>query len=279
MGEHYRSPSPPVLRGDCLFISHNETIFTYVHILKYFKLNKERKTKSRKGRQQGHSPREFSSGNQKGEQTKGSLFQTESPSPAGLCRAGLGTLEVLRNCVTSCVEVGYIRQLMPRVERRASEAEVWGSSCCQEPRLHTWYQKLDVDGSGATLRSWVLAALGGCEVWELRLSLPHSERKVIHGSTGRECQGARLEAERPSKWGCCPDSRCGLEDRQVLEQGAGEPWQQQGTKCGSWLHPWVAESQIYAHVADAAVGSSRGNLKITLRADWVLFCFVFQERK
>lgn len=63
----------------------------------------------------------------------------------------------------------------------------------------------------------------GCEVWELRLSLPHSERKVIHSSTGRECQGARLEAERPSKWGCCPDSRCGLEDRQVLEQGAGEP--------------------------------------------------------
>lgn len=124
MREHYRSPSPPVLRGDCLFISHNETIFTYVHILKYFKLNKERKTKSRKGRQQGHSPREFSSGNQKGEQTEGSLFQTESPSPAGLCRAGLGTLEVLRNCVTSCVEVGYIRQLMPRVERRASEAEV-----------------------------------------------------------------------------------------------------------------------------------------------------------
>lgn len=58
--------------------------------------------KSRKGMQQGHSPRHLSADNEKGEQprgqTMGAPFQAEPPSPARPCRAGPGTLKVLRKC-------------------------------------------------------------------------------------------------------------------------------------------------------------------------------------
>lgn len=91
-------------------------------------------------------------------------------------------------------------------------------------------------------RSWTLRAgvpqpeAGSLFCWPcwgaVRFGPQSPEKEVLHNSMGRGWEGARLEAERPSSWGCATNIPCGLENLHVLEPGAGEPWKQQGESVG-----------------------------------------------